>query len=74
MVALSLPARAECLGHNCYQGLGWFIAFVVAVALTLLAVAIYVVVLLFRRQWRNAGKVAGTTLLLAWPVAAAVGL
>ncbi len=61
-------ARAECLGQGCYDGLGWLIGLAIAVGAALLAIAVYVIVLVFRRQWRKAGLIAGGTLLVVWLV------
>lgn len=69
-VLITLPGvvLAECLGESCYDGLGWLIAAALLALVALLAVAVYVVVLMVRRQWHRAGVVAGATVLLVWLV------
>lgn len=59
---LALPARAECLGQGCYDGLVTALAAIVLYGL----IAIVVLVMLIRRKWRRAGlKTLAVVLLLA---------
>lgn len=58
----ALPARAECLGQGCYDGLAAALGAMVVYAL----VAVAILVMLIRRKWRRAGlKTLAVVLVLA---------
>lgn len=58
----ALPARSECLGQGCYDGLVTALAALVLYGL----IAIVVLVMLIRRKWRRVGlKTLAVVLLLA---------
>jgi hypothetical protein len=44
LLAVAGPARAECLGQGCYDGLLWILAAIVLGGIAILALAIWVIV------------------------------
>jgi hypothetical protein len=44
LLAAAGPARAECLGQGCYDGLLWILAAIVLGGIAILALAIWLIV------------------------------
>lgn len=55
MLAAAGPARAECLGQGCYDGLLWILAGIVLAGIAIVALAIWLIVGAIRRARAKKG-------------------
>mgnify|MGYP001171487513 FL=1 len=55
LLAAAGPARAECLGQGCYDGLLWILAGIVLVGISIVALAIWLIVGAIRRARARKG-------------------